>query len=82
MRWATPLPAATFDPYGHDELLTIWVERQVYESLIGYDRDGRLEPGLAVSWMRLDARTWEMELRQGITFQPLHQRQPARHRGG
>jgi peptide/nickel transport system substrate-binding protein len=68
VRWATPLPAETFDPYGHDELLTIWVERQVYESLIDYDRNGRLEPGLAVSWKRLDAQTWEMELRQGITF--------------
>ena len=27
-----------------------------------------VEPGLAVSWKRLDARMWEMELRQGITF--------------
>lgn len=68
VRWATPLPADSFDPYGHDELFTIWVERQVYEALIDYDRDGRLEPGLAVSWTRLDALTWEMELRQGITF--------------
>lgn len=23
VRWATPLPADTFDPYGHDELFTI-----------------------------------------------------------
>ena len=68
VRWATPLPADSFDPYGHDELLTIWVERQVYEALIDYDRDGRLEPKLAVSWKRLDAQTWELELRQGITF--------------
>ena len=40
----------------------------VFESLINYDWQGRLEPGLAVSWKRLDAQTWEMELRQGITF--------------
>ena len=33
-----------------------------------YDWRGRLEPGLAVSWKRLDAQTWEMELRQGVTF--------------
>jgi peptide/nickel transport system substrate-binding protein len=68
VRWATPLPADSFDPYGHDELLTIWVERQVYEALVDYDRDGWLEPGLAVSWQRLDALTWEMELRRGVTF--------------
>ena len=68
VRWATPEPAASFDPYGHDELFTIWVQNLVFESLINYDWRGRLEPGLAVSWKRLDATTWEMELRQGITF--------------
>jgi peptide/nickel transport system substrate-binding protein len=68
VRWATPEPAESFDPYGHDELLTIWVTNLVFESLINYDSRGRLEPGLAVSWKRLDALTWEMELRQGITF--------------
>lgn len=68
VRWATPLPADSFDPYGHDELFTIWVNQQVYESLTNYDWQGRLEPGLAVSWSRLDALTWEMELRQGVTF--------------
>lgn len=68
VRWATPLPADSFDPYGHDELFTIWVERQVYEALIDYDRDGRLEPRLATSWKRVDAQTWELELRQGVAF--------------
>ena len=68
MRWATPLPAVSVDPYGHDELLTIWVQNLVFESLTNYDWRGRLEPGLAVSWKRLDALTWEMELRQGIVF--------------
>jgi peptide/nickel transport system substrate-binding protein len=68
VRWATPLPADSFDPYGHDELLTIWVQVLVFESLTNYDRQGWLEPGLAVSWKQLDAETWELELRQGITF--------------
>jgi peptide/nickel transport system substrate-binding protein len=68
VRWATPIPADTFDPYGHDELFTIWVQNLVFESLTNYDWRGRLEPGLAVSWKRLDATTWEMELRQGVTF--------------
>jgi peptide/nickel transport system substrate-binding protein len=68
VRWATPLPAYSFDPFGHDELFSIWVNQQVYESLVSYDWQGRLEPGLAVSWKRPDAKTWEMELRRGITF--------------
>jgi peptide/nickel transport system substrate-binding protein len=68
VRWATPLPADSFDPYGHDELLTMWVDTLVFEKLIDYDWQGRLEPGLAVSWKWLDARTWEMELRHGVAF--------------
>jgi peptide/nickel transport system substrate-binding protein len=68
VRWATPFPSYSFDPYGHDELFTIWVNQQVYEGLVSYDWQGRLEPGLAVSWKRLDAKTWEMELRPGVKF--------------
>jgi peptide/nickel transport system substrate-binding protein len=69
VRWATPTPGAeSFDPYGHDELFTIWINNLVFEGLIDYDAQGRLQPGLAVSWKRLDAQTWEMELRQGVTF--------------
>jgi peptide/nickel transport system substrate-binding protein len=68
VRWASPTPADSFDPYGHDHLQTIWVNQQVYESLTTNDWQGWLEPGLAVSWKRLDARMWEMELRRGVTF--------------
>jgi peptide/nickel transport system substrate-binding protein len=68
VRWAAPLIAESFDPYGHDELFTIWVNNLVFESLTNYDWQGWLEPGLAVSWKRLDAKTWEMELRQGVAF--------------
>jgi peptide/nickel transport system substrate-binding protein len=44
------------------------VQNLLFESLVSYDWQGRREPGLAVSWKRLDALTWEMELRQGIVF--------------
>jgi peptide/nickel transport system substrate-binding protein len=68
VRWATPTPADSFDPYGHNLLATYWVLDQVYESLTKYDWQGWLEPGLAVSWKWLDEKTWEMELRTGVTF--------------
>lgn len=68
VRWAAPVIAESFDPYGHDELFTIWVNNLVFESLTNHDSRGWLEPGLAVSWKPLDTLTWEMELRQGITF--------------
>jgi peptide/nickel transport system substrate-binding protein len=68
VRWATHKPAETFDPYGHDELFTYWIQNLVFESLTNYDWQGRLEPNLAVSWKRLDSMNWEMDLRHGATF--------------
>jgi peptide/nickel transport system substrate-binding protein len=68
VRWATPLPAESFDPYRTEELLTYWVDTQVNEVLVGYDPDGWLEPRLATSWKWLDPTTWEMELRRGGMF--------------
>ena len=68
VRWATPTPAETFDPSGHDVLQTYWMQGQIYERLVDYDKDGGLEPGLAANWKRLDATTWEMELRRGVIF--------------
>jgi peptide/nickel transport system substrate-binding protein len=68
VRWATPTPAESFDPYGHDLPQTYFVQNQVYERLLDYDKDGRLEPMLAESWKPLDAATWELELRRGVTF--------------
>jgi peptide/nickel transport system substrate-binding protein len=68
VRWATPTPAESFDPYGHDLPQTYFVQNQVYERLLDYDKDGRLEPMLAESWKPLDTATWELELRRGVTF--------------
>jgi len=45
MRWATPTPAETFDPCGHDTLQTIWMQNLFFEGLTNYDRQGWLEPG-------------------------------------
>jgi peptide/nickel transport system substrate-binding protein len=68
VRWATPWPAESFDPYGNDILFTTWVQREIYEALIDYDRDGWLEPKLATSWTRIDDASWKMELRSGVMF--------------
>ena len=49
VRWATPWPAESFDPYGNDILFTTWVQREIYEALIDYDRNGGLEAKLATT---------------------------------
>ncbi len=47
-----------------------WVSitMNVFEYLIGLDKDGKLVPRLATGWRWLDDHTLEMKLRQGVTF--------------
>ena len=45
-----------------------WMAYNVFEHLIEADKDGKLVPGLAVSWQWRDDRTLEVILRQGVKF--------------
>lgn len=40
----------------------------VYEALVATDRNLKAQPGLAVSWGRIDDYTWEFKLRPGVIF--------------
>jgi len=40
----------------------------VYESLVQIDRNLQVRPGLAISWGRVDALTWEFRLRPDVKF--------------
>src|SRR5688572_16443980 len=42
--------------------------RQVFESLVDVDQQGKPVPGLALSWKALNDLTWEFALRQGVAF--------------
>src|SRR5262245_35908545 len=42
--------------------------RQVYESLVDVDAQGKPVPGLALSWKAVGELTWEFTLRRGATF--------------
>jgi peptide/nickel transport system substrate-binding protein len=42
--------------------------RQVFESLVDVDHQGRPVPGLALSWKPVNDLTWEFALRRGVTF--------------
>jgi peptide/nickel transport system substrate-binding protein len=42
--------------------------RQVFESLVDTDQQGKPVPGLAQSWKPIDDLTWEFTLRRGVTF--------------
>ena len=42
--------------------------RQVFESLVDVDREGKPVPGLALGWKPVNDLTWEFTLRRGVTF--------------
>src|SRR5437588_3116325 len=40
----------------------------LYSGLVATNEDGSVEPRVAKSWKRVDARTWEFELKDDVTF--------------
>lgn len=40
----------------------------MYESLVGFDQDFRIQPALALSWGNVDNNTWEFSLRENVSF--------------
>jgi peptide/nickel transport system substrate-binding protein len=68
LRWASVGGALTFDPHGYDEVPTNGQVRQVYETLVTFDADLKLVPGLATVWRLVDPTTWEVDLRRNVRF--------------
>ncbi len=58
----------SLDPHALVESLQLDVLGNVYEPLVGRDRQDRLVPRLATSWRQLSPRTWRFELRKNVRF--------------
>jgi len=57
------------DPHYHNLTPNNMLSRQVFEPLVGQDKDQALVPLLAESWKAVDDTTWEFKLRRGVKFQ-------------
>ncbi|MFZ6657638.1 ABC transporter substrate-binding protein [Undibacterium sp. TJN19] len=40
----------------------------LFDALVSIDADGRVAPGLALSWKAINPTTWEFKLRRGVKF--------------
>ncbi|MGE3909552.1 MAG: ABC transporter substrate-binding protein, partial [Chloroflexota bacterium] len=40
----------------------------IHDTLLTRDKEGKLQPGLAVSYKSIDDKTWEVKLREGVKF--------------
>ncbi len=44
------------------------VKNMIYDTLITYDQNGKMIPGLASAWKAIDASTYQFTLRQGVKW--------------
>ena len=65
---ALPDDTTNLDPrIGMSSIRSTYI-RQVFESLVDVDREGKPAPGLALSWKPISDLTWEFALRRGVSF--------------
>lgn len=58
----------SMDPHWNNSGPNVSLATHVFEPLTATDRNGRLIPGLAISWRAVDPLTWEFKLRPGVRF--------------
>ena len=68
LRYATQDEPQTLDPHSASLAVTTRLLSNVYDPLVGRDKDFKLVPWLALSWSQPDARTWRFKLRPGVKF--------------
>lgn len=62
------LPKA-FDPGTGVAASTKQLRKNVFDTILTKDDNGELVSNLCASWKNIDERTWEFQLKEGITFQ-------------
>lgn len=58
----------SMDPYFRNETVQLFMNLNVYEGLVRWNRDIKLEPALAESWSQPNPTTWRFVLRKGVKF--------------
>ena len=60
--------ALSMDPHSLNETTQLSVTGNVYEPLVGRDKNLALTPALATSWKQISPTVWRFELRKGVKF--------------
>ena len=68
VRIANQGDSLSMDPHSLNESLQLSVTGNVYEALVGRNKDLSLAPGLATSWKQASPTVWRFELRRGVRF--------------
>ena len=65
---AQGIDADTLDPQVTSSSAVWSITLNIYDTMITRDKDGKLQPALAVSWRSLNDTTWEIKLRPNVKF--------------
>ena len=65
---AQGIDADTLDPHVTSSSAVWSITLNIYDTMINRDKDGKLQPALAVSWRSLNDTTWEFKLRPNVKF--------------
>lgn len=68
LRWANSTDITSMDPYSTYVILNASFLGNVYEGLVRFDRNFKIQPALATSWQRIDDYTWRFKLRPNVKF--------------
>jgi peptide/nickel transport system substrate-binding protein len=68
LKWGAGREIASLDPYSFGETFTLSVLNHVYEGLVRYTGDLKIEPALAESWQNVTPTVWRFKLRRGVKF--------------
>lgn len=68
LKWGAAREIASLDPYSYGDTFTLSVLNHVYEGLVRYTGDLKIEPALAQSWETVSPTVWRFKLRQGVKF--------------
>lgn len=68
VRIANQGDSLSMDPHSLNESLQLSVTGNVYEALVGRNKDLSVAPALATSWRQTSPTVWRFELRKGVQF--------------
>jgi peptide/nickel transport system substrate-binding protein len=68
LRWAFSGDVYSMDPYAHAVSFTAIFHQHIYDTLVRYNINLKIEPSLATSWKVIEPTVWRFSLRKGVKF--------------
>jgi peptide/nickel transport system substrate-binding protein len=68
LRWGGRADIYSLDPDSIASTFNLSFLNHIYEGLVRYDANFKIEPALATKWELIDNKVWRFTLRQGVKF--------------